>query len=143
MSSKVTLIPMKEDDLPFLLEIRNHESTRSQLYNDSKFSLEQCRSWFSNLSSPWYIIHNYQNIPVGYLRTNGDVIGVDIHIKFRRNGYAKSAFEVYLSDIKSFARLDVFEDNFALKLYEKIGFKLTGRKKIVRGRNYVEMEYKQ
>jgi ribosomal protein S18 acetylase RimI-like enzyme len=133
---------MEADDLPFLLEIRNHESTRNQLENDSKFSLEQCQSWFSNLSSPWYMIHNHQNIPVGYLRTNGDVIGVDIHPKFRRNGYAKSAFEVYLHD-KDFASLEVFEDNFALDLYEKIGFKLTGRKKIVRERNYVEMEYKK
>lgn len=142
MNSKVTLTLMRAGDLPFLLEIRNHESTRSQLENDSKFSLEQCQSWFSNLSSPWYIIHNHQNIPVGYLRTNDDVIGVDIHIKFRRNGYAKSAFQVYLHD-KEFARLEVFEDNFAIDLYKKIGFKLTGRKKIVRGRNYVEMEYKQ
>ncbi|MDB3877911.1 GNAT family N-acetyltransferase [Gammaproteobacteria bacterium] len=142
MNSKVTLIPMKEDDLLFLLEIRNHESTRSQLDNDSKFSLEECQSWFSNLSSPWYIIHNHQNIPVGYFRTNGDVIGADIHTKFRRNGYAKSAFEVYLHD-KDFASLEVFEDNFAIELYKKIGFKLTGRKKIVRGRNYVEMEYKK
>ena len=142
MNSKVTLTLMRAGDLPFLLEIRNHESTRSQLENDSKFSLEQCQSWFSNLSSPWYIIHNHHNIPVGYLRTNDDVIGVDIHIKFRRNGYAKSAFQVYLHD-KEFARLEVFEDNFAIDLYKKIGFKLTGRKKIVRGRNYVEMEYKQ
>lgn len=142
MSSKVTLTPMGAGDLPFLLEIRNHESTRGQLENDSKFSLEQCQSWFSNLSSPWYMIHNHQNIPVGYLRSNGDVIGVDIHTKFRRNGYAKSAFEVYLHD-KDFASLEVFEDNFALDLYKKIGFKLTGRKKIVRGRNYVEMEYKK
>lgn len=142
MNSKVTLTPMRASDLPFLLEIRNHESTRSQLENDSKFSLEQCQSWFSNLSSPWYIINNHQNIPVGYLRTNDYVIGVDIHIKFRRNGYAKSAFEVYLHD-KEFARLEVFEDNFAIDLYKKIGFKLTGRNKIVRGRNYVEMEYKK
>ena len=52
------------------------------------------------------------------------------------------AYELYLKD-KDYASLWVFEDNFAKNLYEKLGFKLTGKSKIIRDRNYVYMEYKK
>ena len=45
-----------KSDLPFLLEIRNHESTRSLLENDSVFDLKGCESWYDTLSSDWYIV---------------------------------------------------------------------------------------
>jgi ribosomal protein S18 acetylase RimI-like enzyme len=141
MKLNVSLRRMTLDDLAFLLEIRNEESTRNQLENDSIFSLIQCQKWFNSLEHPWYIIRNQNFVDVGYLRTNGDVIGVDIHPEHRRNGYARQAFELYLQN-KAFASLEVFEDNFALDLYFKLGFQLTGKAKIVRKRKYVRMEYK-
>jgi hypothetical protein len=135
----VTLRPLTKEDLPFLLEVRNDYSTRNNLENNSIFTLEQCQTWFDNLKSPWYIIE-INRFAVGYLRTNGDEIGCDIHPNFRRNGYAKMAYEIYLKD-KTYATLWVFSDNFAKNLYLKLGFKETGEYGFVRGRNYIKMEY--
>jgi RimJ/RimL family protein N-acetyltransferase len=137
----VNLRPLTKEDLPFLLEVRNDYSTRYNLENDSIFTLEQCQVWFNNLKSPWYIIE-INRFPVGYIRTNGDEVGCDIHPNFRRNGYAKMAYEIYLKD-KTYATLWVFSDNFAKNLYKKLGFKETGEHGYLRGRNYIKMEYKK
>lgn len=126
-------------DLPFLLEIRNHESTRVNLENDSIFDLEQCKKWFKNLKSPWFIIE-VDNTPVGYIRTEDDYVGIDIHINHRRKGYAKKAFKKYLKN-KQQAKLWVFNDNFAKELYLELGFIENGNSKTIRDRLYVEMEY--
>ena len=135
----VNLRPLTEDDLKFLLEIRNNDSTLQFLENDSKFTLEESKSWFENTQPKWFIIE-INRVPVGYIRTNGDEVGCDIHPNFRRRGYAKMAYELYLQD-KDYASLWVFEDNFAIKLYKKLGFIPTGNSRIVRDRNYIKMEY--
>lgn len=135
----VTLRPLTKEDLPFLLEVRNDYSTRRNLENDSIFTLDQCENWFDNLKSPWYIIE-INRVSVGYFRTNGDEVGCDIHPDFRRKGYAKMAYELYLKD-KIYASLWVFSDNFAKDLYLKLGFKETGEKGFIRGRSYLKMEW--
>ena len=135
----VTLKPLTENDLPFLLEVRNDESTRQFLEHDSKFTLKEALKWFRGGQPEWFIIE-INKTPVGYIRTNGDEVGCDIHPNFRRRGYAKMAYELYLQD-KDYASLWVFEDNFAIKLYKKLGFIPTGNSRIVRDRNYIKMEY--
>lgn len=135
------LIPLSEDYLKFLLEVRNHESTRKYLENDSIFTIEQCKKWFSTLESPWYIIID-DDTPVGYIRTNGAEIGCDIHPNHRRKGYAKLAYQKIMENM-NYATLWVFEDNFAKKLYEYLGFKETGYIKSIRNRQYIHMEYKK
>jgi ribosomal protein S18 acetylase RimI-like enzyme len=136
----VTLRPLTKEDLLFLLEVRNDYSTRNNLENNSTFTLEQCKNWFANLMSPWHIILNQHLEAVGYLRTNGDEVGCDIHPLHRRQGYAKAAYQEYLKD-KTYASLWVFSDNFAKDLYEKLGFKSTGEHSFIRGRNYIKMEW--
>tara|TARA_B110000977_G_scaffold118573_1_gene152999 strand:+ start:185 stop:598 length:414 start_codon:yes stop_codon:yes gene_type:complete len=131
--------PLNIDDLQFLLEIRNNESTRYNLENDNIFTLKECQNWFGKLKSPWYIIE-IMGLSVGYIRTKGDEIGCDIHPNFRRKGYARMAYEIYLKD-KKYATLKVFDDNFAKNLYKKLGFKSTGDSEYIRGRNYIKMEY--
>ena len=133
--------PLNIDDLQFLLEIRNNESTRYNLENDNIFTLKECQNWFGKLKSPWYIIE-VMGLNVGYIRTNGDEIGCDIHPNFRRKGYARIAYEIYLKD-KDYVTLWVFLDNFAIDLYSKLGFKPTGEHKNIRGRGYIKMEYKK
>lgn len=135
----VTLRPLLITDLPFLLEVRNHESTRVNLENDSTFTLNECKKWFGSLNSPWYIIE-INNHKVGYFRTNEFEIGCDIHPDYRRKGYAKIAYEIYLKD-KKYASLWVFDNNFAKQLYLNLGFKPTGNTKFIRERLYIQMEY--
>ena len=133
----MNFIELKEEYLEFLLEVRNHESTRKFLENDSVFNIDECKNWFYKLKSPWYIVV-VNNLPVGYFRTNGDEVGCDIHPDFRRLGFAKTAYQEYLKD-KDFASLWVFEDNFAKKLYENLGFVPSGKTKNIRNRNYIHM----
>lgn len=121
----VTLRKLTIEDLNFLLEIRNHTSTREMLANTEIFTISECRKWFKSLTSPWYIIENKNKKSVGYIRTSGAEVGCDIHMKYRGKGYARSAYLEYLKD-KSYARLYVLETNFAKKLYESLGFVETG-----------------
>jgi ribosomal protein S18 acetylase RimI-like enzyme len=138
----VTLRALTKEDLSFLLEVRNDESTRYYLENNSTFTLEQCENWFDNLKSPWYIITNQHLKAVGYLRTNGDEVGCDIHPLHRRQGYAKATYQEYLKN-KTYASLWVFNDNFAKKLYEDLGFIANGLEKHIRGNLYLQMEWKK
>jgi hypothetical protein len=136
----VILKKISEEDLSFLLEIRNDDTTRVNLENDTVFNLDDCKQWFLNTKPEWFIILNENQEKVGYLRTNGDEVGCDIHPNHRRKGYAKQAFLNYLKD-KTYATLWVFEDNFAINLYEKLRFIRNGESKTIRERKYVRMIY--
>ena len=126
-------------DLPFLLEVRNDETTRVNLENDSIFTLAQCEEWFLVRKPKWFIIEIDGN-SVGYIRTNGVEVGIDIHPDFRRKGYAREAYKLYLKD-KEYATLWVFVDNFAKILYTELGFVENGNIKTIRGRDYIQMVY--
>ena len=132
---------LEERDLPFLLEVRNDETTRVNLENDSIFTLAQCEEWFLVSKPKWYIIE-VDNVRVGYIRTNGDEVGIDIHPDYRRKGYARDAYKLYLKD-KKYASLWVFIDNFAKNLYTELGFVENDNFKIIRNRNYVQMIFKK
>lgn len=137
----IELRPLTESDLEFLLEVRNNFTTRNNLEDDSVFTLEQCKMWFSLTNPKWYIIQN-DGINIGYFRTNGDEIGCDIHPDYRRRGYAKMAYECYLKNV-SYSTLWVFEDNLAKNLYESLGFLEIGESKKIRNRKYVRMIWKK
>ncbi len=128
---------LEEIDLPFLLEVRNDSTTRINLENDSIFTLESCIDWFFKTNPIWYIIE-VDNKKVGYIRTNGDEVGADIHPEHRRKGYAREAYKLYLKD-KEYASLWVFVDNFAKNLYSELGFVENGNSKTIRGREYIQM----
>ena len=127
------------DDLLFLLEVRNHITTRNNLENNLEFSLDECKQWFIQTKPKWYIIE-VDDTKIGYLRTNGNEIGCDIHPNFRRKGYARQAYKLYLKD-KKYATLWVFDDNFAKNLYLELGFKENNEIKIIRERKYIKMIY--
>jgi len=135
------IMPLTEEYLEFLLEVRNHDSTRQFLENDSIFNIEQCKEWFNNLKSPWYIILVDSN-PVGYIRTNGNEIGCDIHPNHRRKGYAKMAYQKIMENMDN-VTLWVFDDNFAKDLYISLGFKQLNEEKTIRNRKYIKMGYEK
>jgi len=139
---EVTLLSLLESDLPFLIEVRNDESTRSQLGNDSLFTLEECKEWFRKEQPEWLLIINHNLTRIGYIRIDGDTIGIDIHPNFRRKGYARLAYQKYLEDT-DYADLWVFEDNHAKKLYEELGFVETGEYETLRDRKYLKMIYEK
>ena len=126
-------------DLDFLLEVRNDDTTRVNLENDSVFTLDECVKWFFTNNPLWYIIE-VDGVSVGYIRTNGSEVGIDIHPNYRRNGYAREAYKLYL-EVKNYASLWVFVDNFAKNLYTELGFVENGNSKIIRGREYIQMIY--
>ena len=131
---------LTEDDLNFLIEVRNDESTRKFLENDSEFTSDECKSWFESNNPLWFIIEVNEE-SVGYIRTNGDEVGFAIYtLIFVKKGYARQAYNLYLEN-KMYATLWVFENNFAKKLYESLGFVETGEVKIVRGEKYLHMKY--
>jgi ribosomal protein S18 acetylase RimI-like enzyme len=137
---EITLLSLLESDLPFLIEVRNDESTRYQLKNDSLFTLEDCKEWFTKEHPKWLLIINHNLSRVGYIRIEGDTIGIDPD--FRRKGYARLAYQKYLED-KDYADLWVFEDNHAKKLYEELGFVETGETGLRRDRTYLKMIYEK
>lgn len=137
----MNLRTLTKSDLPFLLEIRNHESTRVNLENDSEFTLEECEKWFE-LKKPNWLVIEVDGQSVGYVRIDGEYVGVDVHMEHRRRGYANQAFIEYLKN-KELAKLWVFNDNFAKQLYLKLGFAESGNVQQIRGRSYVEMIYRK
>ena len=139
---EITLLSLLESDLPFLIEVRNDESTRSQLGNDSLFTLEDSTQWFKKEQPEWLLIINHNLTRIGYMRIDGDTIGIDIHPNFRRKGYARLAYQKYLEDT-DYADLWVFEDNHAKKLYEELGFVETGEYETLRDRKYLKMIYEK
>jgi ribosomal protein S18 acetylase RimI-like enzyme len=135
------LRPLTINDIDFLLEVRNDDSTRRFLENDSIFTYDESLNWFNTTKPNWFIIE-VNNERVGYIRTNGDEVGCDIHPNFRRKGYARQAYLEYLKD-KSYATLWVFENNFAKNLYKSLGFIETGEVKIIRNQKYIFMKYER
>ena len=137
---EVRLHPLEKRHLEWLLQIRNHESTRSQLKNDTIFTLEECEKWFETLKSPWYVIMDEDLYWVGYVRTDGDEVGCDIHLIIEGEDIRQEKYKEYLKD-KTYGELDVFEDNHIKSLYEELGFKETGEVQFIRGRKYLKMIY--
>ena len=88
-------------------------------------------------------------IRVGYIRISDDIfpsicIGCDVHINYRRKGYAYKAYINLIKMLKDkkykYLWLEVFEDNkIAIELYKKLGFKIICYRNF-RSKKYLRME---
>tara|TARA_Y100000361_G_scaffold71528_1_gene63299 strand:+ start:738 stop:2117 length:1380 start_codon:yes stop_codon:yes gene_type:complete len=169
-NQNVRLRKLEEKDLKFLLEVRNDDSTRNFLYDNSIFNLDQAKEWFKTLKLPWFIIDRKHVIEfvtderrvmnnmgrdkykirwneVGYFRRTMkddgiEEIGCDIHPNNRRKGYAKEAYIERLKHMDK-AILEVFEDNHARQMYFDLGFRDTGKTSYNRGRKEYQMIWKR
>ena len=91
----IYLKSLTESDLPFLLEIRNDESTRSMLGNDTRFTLSECEHLFNSTQPKWKMISYNDNPNVGYIRIEGNSIGIDIDQCFRRKVHSTWISRLY------------------------------------------------
>jgi RimJ/RimL family protein N-acetyltransferase len=131
-------VPLAEDDLPFLLAIRNE--CRHFLHDEGSFTLDECREWFATRKPAFYVIvHDGERI--GYFRTGAlDAaarsleIGADLHRDYRGRGLAKPAYTAFFNWLRtsrnlSEVRLEVLSHNVvALGLYRSLGFDEIGRR---------------
>jgi RimJ/RimL family protein N-acetyltransferase len=136
----ITIIPIGENDLSFLCEIRN-ETAPDYLHDSRTFTLEETIKWFKNTKPKFWIIW-WNDCRIGYFRTsnyseiNRNIyIGADLHKDFRGRGLAYESYckfmpilfkELNLHKIS----LEVLETNTrAINLYKKLGFKIEGIKR--------------
>lgn len=133
LQNSYSLRRMKEEDLPFVLEIENisfpnpwHEMTfRGEIHNHP-------------ISFPFVIVHKDQRRIIGYvifwcIKDRAQINNIAIHPDFRRMGIAKAVLHQVLDQIKmagaNFITLEVRPSNFvARSLYNKLGFEVLGIK---------------
>jgi len=135
----ITIRSMKKEDLVFVNNTRNIFSTRAWLENSNYITLEDTINWFDNKKPNWFIIE-YNKTKIGYIRTSDKTnksicIGCDIHPDFRRKGYAKKSYKIFIKHLyeKGYVNiwLDVFKDNIAaMNLYKQLGFTSIGSRNI-------------
>ncbi len=126
-------------DASLIYHIRN--LSRNFLHDNSEYSLENVREWFELTKPDWYIIQIDKEIPIGYFRLSNYsklnrnmYIGADLDPIFRGKGYAKQAYNefipfIFLEYNLHKLTLEVLSTNtIAINLYQKLGFKETGRK---------------
>lgn len=131
--------PLGQDDLPFLLEVRN--GCRECLHDNRVFALADCRKWFLETRPDFHIIR-WRGKRIGYFRLGrhdpreGSIyVGADLHERFRRRGLAGAAYRSFLPRVKeryrvSRVRLEVLSHNTAARaLYARLGFGEVGRKR--------------
>ena len=138
MSTEITISPMDISDAEFVLEIRNHETTRLFLHDQRFFAKDEFVQWFQNNKPEWYIVRE-DGTPFGYFRTSkrnekshSIWIGMDIHPDFRGKGLAKQAYAKFFRALRAEGyenlSLEVLSHNFvARKLYQALGFAITER----------------
>jgi hypothetical protein len=164
---------MTESDLKWFLEVRNDDSTRNFLLDNSIFSLNEAQEWFKNLDKtlfPYQIISRIERkyiqnegnylrqksnffeieLPIGYTRRymteiNGEEI-IELGCDIHPKHRRKGyAKKAYIHMLSQLetASLWVFEDNFARNLYFELGFRDNGVTKINRGRKEYQMVWKR
>lgn len=133
----ITIRDLSEDDLEFLVEIRNE--CRNFLHDASEFSLEECKIWFKKTKPQFYIIEN-EGTKIGYFRTSNWQqdscwVGGDLHKDYRGKGLMKNAYVNLFHYLKNMQIRKVFLsvlsfNETAFFLYKKLGFEILTTTKI-------------
>ena len=129
---KMEFSRLKEQDLPFFLDIRNR--VKDKLHDSREFTLNEAIEWLPKSVTQYWII--YQDlVNVGYFRllqVSDSLwqIGADIHPDFQNQGIASKAYPAFINEIvksinppPALLELRVLKNNLiALSLYIKLGF---------------------
>lgn len=126
----MNLVRATEDDIPVLTAIE--ETARDLIVYNWGFTDEEMRQWIRDETV--YLIEEDGAIvgDISYRVKDADhayVSGLIIAPEFQRRGLARKAMKMLLEELREFDRvsLDVHPDNHAVKLYESLGFVITGR----------------
>lgn len=117
---------------------RNHFRVRKWMYNSKPLSYTEHKSFLKTLSNPYFLVkENDKAIGVVNLKNNDIGLFANPHLKGRGKTLLKAVMENFT--LPKF-RVEVFYNNKrAVKLYEKFGFKKSGKKR-VEGRRVFVME---
>ena len=139
---------IQPDDKDYFLELNNAPETVHQMEHGQTFSEYQFKLIvLGNQNMEWYVIRDTEiEQDVGlftvYARNNRIHLGIIIDPNFRRQGYARLAFETYLemTDKNGYdTYLGVFLSNPAINLYKELGYKQLPGYKTIRGRKFLTM----
>lgn len=135
---------MEENDIEFVRQLHNQESTLNKLTDPFHVSREEQVLWFQSLSKSrksrrYVLIEKKSREICGIIRIDdldlanrSATVGADIDLRFRRQGLATEAYRLiieYLFNSLGLHRLQLvtLETNeIALGLYEKLGFQKEG-----------------
>jgi len=128
------LRPMVEDDLEFMLEIRNE--VRDLVHDNRIFTLDEAKEWYRAQRPENYVVCAEAR-DVGIMRVRrakqhiaSAEVGGDIHKDYRRKGFGRRAYNVlipYLLELPTVNELylEVLEINMpAFNLYHDLGFEI-------------------
>ena len=128
----IEFVSVTQDDAEFILEIRNHPDTIKYLHTRDEYTVDEFKKWHEETSPEWLLIVDKDiDKPVGYVRTSERtdyelMVGIDIHIDYRRQGYATAAYKklFYILKAKMYqaVNLEVFDYNPAFEIYKHLGF---------------------
>ena len=135
---KLKIKPLKEEDLPFLNEVRNE--AREFLHDNREFTLEETQAWFKDMKQNrkdlmFFLVYLKDantglKQRVGYFRTRRLAhdtweVGMDIHKDLRGKGYARMAYNKMFKKFPEvrYWELSVLGNNTrAYTLYKSLGF---------------------
>jgi len=135
MGVSVRFRELTEQDLPAVLEIRNHEDTLKWLHTQEAYTIEQAVEWFRTDRPEWLAIEDGDSGEfVGYVRTgHKDVvnrtmsIGMDIAPSARGKGHVWKAYKALREigrdmGLQAFTGRVLHENVRALKVDKHVGF---------------------
>lgn len=139
------------EDCDFINEVRN-SCAEKYLHESKKYSVDETKKWFYTLEIPYYVVYK-NKIKIGYFRlsnysegNNSLYMGMDIHERFRGNGYASESYKMFIPYIfdkyqLNKISLEVLSTNIiAYNLYKKLGFVVEGvkRQEVLKNNVYID-----
>jgi len=148
----ISFVPIKFEDYDYFISLNNNPDNLKWMESDIPASREQFLRLLNHPTNHWYVVYDtnfrkMKKIKVGlftsYLKEDELHVGIIVDKEHRRKGYATKMFKHFLKhtdDRRLDTYLSCFADNFAVKMYRKLGYKKLDEDIIVRGKRYIKMK---